>query len=147
MNRGCGITGRCPSKFILFPFIKHAVLNGQTAHTKGCLEFLAPPRSIHTFNPLPSLQSKIDRIRSIEKSSLTAKFLGRASLKQDPLKSATWSSHCYFPQTTRNGHKREVKRLVKAEKGNRERKEGSTGFYVRTLQIYPNTCNYNRFSW
>ena len=25
-------------RFFLFPFIKHAVLNGQTAHTKGCLE-------------------------------------------------------------------------------------------------------------
>ena len=37
-NRGRGITGRCPSKIFLFSFIKHAVLNGQTAHTKGCLE-------------------------------------------------------------------------------------------------------------
>ena len=37
-NHGCGITGRCPSKIFLFSFIKHAVLNGQTAHTKGCLE-------------------------------------------------------------------------------------------------------------
>ena len=37
-NRGRGITGRCPSKIFLFSFIKHTVLNGQTAHTKGCLE-------------------------------------------------------------------------------------------------------------
>ena len=37
-NRGRGVTGRCPSKIFLFQFIKHAVLNGQTAHTKGCLE-------------------------------------------------------------------------------------------------------------
>ena len=37
-NRGRGITGRCPSKIFLFPFIKQAFLNGQTAHTKGCLE-------------------------------------------------------------------------------------------------------------
>ena len=25
-------------RFFLFPFIKHVVLNGQTAHTKGCIE-------------------------------------------------------------------------------------------------------------
>ena len=37
-NGGLGITGRCPSKIFLFPFIKHAVLNDKTAHTKGCLE-------------------------------------------------------------------------------------------------------------
>ena len=37
-NRGRGIKGRCPSKIFLFPFKKHAVLNGQIAHTKGCLE-------------------------------------------------------------------------------------------------------------
>ena len=37
-NRGRGTTGRCPSKIFLLPFIKHAVLNGQTAHTIGCLE-------------------------------------------------------------------------------------------------------------
>ena len=31
--------GKVPIQdFFLFPFIKHAVLNGQTAHTKGCLE-------------------------------------------------------------------------------------------------------------
>ena len=33
-----------------------------------------------SFNPLPSTQSKIDRIRSMEKTSLTAKLLGRATL-------------------------------------------------------------------
>ena len=37
-NHGRGITGRCPSKIFLFSFIKNAVLNGKTAHTKGCPE-------------------------------------------------------------------------------------------------------------
>ena len=30
--------GKVPIQDFLFPFIKHAVLNGQTAHTKGCPE-------------------------------------------------------------------------------------------------------------
>ena len=30
--------GKVPIQDFLFPFIKHAVLNGKTSHTKGCLE-------------------------------------------------------------------------------------------------------------
>ena len=52
-NRCRGITGRCPSKIFLFPFIKHAVLNGKTAHTKGCLENRCafPFATVYIFNP------------------------------------------------------------------------------------------------
>ena len=55
-NRGRGITGRCPSKIFLFPFIKHAVLNGKTVHTKGCLENRCELSSIwHVFVVLSSV--------------------------------------------------------------------------------------------
>ena len=55
-------------RFFLFPFIKHAVLNGQTAHTKGCLENRCASRSNHRSRAANGV-FKTDVLRESKKSA------------------------------------------------------------------------------